>query len=90
MSDHNVDDVDDVIIQRLLRLAQAGISRFYGEGMYCWPKATFQKIFDKVDIEDPRIQSALRTWDEAGIIRFVKRDDCYLEALQEFPDWSAG
>lgn len=81
---------DIVTIQRLLNHAKDGLNRFYADGYTKWPKATFQKMFGEVNIANPHIQSVLHEWEAAGLIRFVGRDDYYIEVLEQFPDWTAG
>jgi hypothetical protein len=81
MGHHN-----DTAIRNLLDIAKAGIDRFYSEGYVRWSRENFQRLLGhKVDIEDPCIQSALRAWEEIGVIRLVGQDDCYIEVLKPFP-----
>lgn len=77
-----MNDVDEA-----LAILRAGIDRFYSEGMTTWSKDQINRALKGVVTWDhPSVQSALRDWEERGIIRVLQTDDAYIEILHPFPD----
>lgn len=68
-----------------LDVIKAGIERFYSEGYIKWSKKNFLKLFNEdIDINDPEIISVLEEWEKNGIIRFVGKDEVFIEVLKTF------
>lgn len=83
MNDNNLTDKE---IAYLLGVAEAGIDKFWSEGSYEWSKENFSIVLhNRVDLEDVRIQTALRAWEKDGVIQFVGREDVYFRVLKPFP-----
>jgi len=79
-------DIDDNDMKEMLDIIKKGISRFYDEGFTHWTKQDLLNSFKKdVDINDPRIQVALQSWQSKGYIQLVGDDDQYLEVNKPFP-----
>lgn len=79
-------DIDDNEMKEMLNIITRGISRFYYEGFTSWTKQDLLNSFKKdVDINDPRIQAALQSWQSEGYIRLVGDNEEYLEVYKPFP-----
>ena len=79
-------DIDDNEMKEMLDIIKRGLSRFYSEGFTHWTKQDLLNSFKKdVDINDPRIQATLQSWQSKGYIRLVGDNDQYLTVYKPFP-----
>lgn len=79
-------EIDDIDMKEMLDIIKRGISRFYHEGFTHWTKQDLLNSFKKdVDLNDPRIQAALQSWQGEGYIRLVGDNEHYLEVYKPFP-----
>jgi hypothetical protein len=83
MNDNKLTDKE---ITSLMDAIQHRIDRFLSEGQEEWSKKNLSDHFnDGVDLDDDRIQAALRGWEKAGIIQLIGREDVYFKVLKPFP-----
>jgi|GEM_PF-2897929 hypothetical protein len=72
-------------ISKSLDVIKAGIERFYSEGYIKWSKKNFLNLFNEdIDINDPELISILQEWEKNGIIRFVGKNEVFIEVLKTF------
>jgi hypothetical protein len=67
------------------RVAQAGLNRFFDEGMSVWSRKQLEVLFKPLSLEDQRVQRIIRRWSEAGSIRLLLDDDAFLEVMTPVP-----
>lgn len=68
-----------------VRIATAGITRFYSEGYTCWSRENLEKLFSPDwALESEEVQGLLDEWERHGMIRRVGDDHCYIEVLPDF------
>jgi hypothetical protein len=73
-----LDHLDDQDVAFRLDALQVGMDRFRAKGFVDLPKAVLLDIFGESDLEDPRIQTRFREWQESGAVEVIGQDDCYL------------
>ena len=64
--------------KQCVSIAQAGLNRFFDEGVSRWPDETLRPLFLNTNLEHPYVQQALAGWQLAGYITLNKTPDCYL------------
>mgnify|MGYP001552954039 CR=1 FL=1 len=71
----------------LEKMLRAGVSRFFAEGHKRWSKAdvigAINPQGEKHYLNDPAVQSILKTLEAEGIIKIIARDDFYFEVLRQ-------
>lgn len=71
----------------LLKMLEAGFTRFYNEGSSKWSKndviAAINPIGEKMEIQDPKVQNVLKELERRKLIRLVYDNDLYLEVLHD-------
>jgi hypothetical protein len=58
------------------------LERFFASGRTDIPRAFLEEMFGATALSDPRVQDALKRWEEAGWVRRVYGDACYLKVLR--------
>lgn len=84
----------DSEVEYRLTVLKSTIDRGYDEGGYKWPKSGIQATLtgrasshEAVQVDDPRIQAALKSWAESGHIEFIGEEgeeEVYLRVLKPF------
>ena len=69
-----------------LRIVQAGLERFYGEGYVRWPRNKFEAIFPPgLSLDEPAVAEQLADWERRGFIKLNHTGDPFVTVLRPEP-----